>query len=65
MNEHLAHVQQRKTRRHLVVDDSEPNRRVMRMYLEAAGLTVDAVPSGTAALDAMAAAGGADAYDAV
>jgi CheY-like chemotaxis protein len=62
--EHLQHVKQNKTRRHLVVDDAEINRRLIQLYLEAKNITVDAVASGPAALEKVEAAG-IDGYDVV
>ena len=63
-DEHLQHVKLNKTRRHLVVDDAETNRRLIQLYLEAKKLTVDAVASGAAALEKVEAAG-VGAYDVV
>jgi hypothetical protein len=65
-SEHIRHVQDNKTKRHLVVEDTDTNRRLMQRFLEGAGrgLVVDVAPNGRAALELVNTAG-VHAYDVV
>jgi CheY-like chemotaxis protein len=61
---HLRNVVDRKTCRHLIVDDAKTNRDLLKLYLETKALVVDAVENGKLALEKLQ-EHGVDAYDVV